>query len=177
MCLKKTEQEIFRFDIHAIRKEEAKSFLSHFKLPPNVVWTKSLRENLYSMIVCILNKIPLIVIGKPGCSKTLALKILVAHFQGKNSNNKFFEKFPEVLLFSFQGSLSCQSQDIKAIFLRAKQALKSGEKILPVVFIDEIGLCELSPYNPLKVLHELLEIEALDIGFVGISNWRLDAAK
>jgi hypothetical protein len=27
----------------------------------------------------------------------------------------------------------------------------------PVVVIDEIGLCELSPYNPLKVLHSLLE--------------------
>ncbi len=28
--------------------------------------------------------------------------------------------------------------------------------VIPVVLLDEIGLAELSPYNPLKVLHALL---------------------
>ena len=42
---------------------------------------------------------------------------------------------------------------------------------------DEIRLAELSKYNPLKVLHSLLELENRDISFVGISNWRLDASK
>ena len=42
---------------------------------------------------------------------------------------------------------------------------------------DEIGLAELSRYNPLKVLHNILEIENRKIGFVGVSNWRLDASK
>lgn len=36
-------------------------------------------------------------------------------------------------------------------------------------------------YNPLKVLHGLIEPQfpkdSLDIGVVGISNWALDAAK
>jgi E3 ubiquitin-protein ligase RNF213 len=49
--------------------------------------------------------------------------------------------------------------------------------LLPVFGFDEIGLAELSKYNPLKVLHSLLEVENRDIGFVGISNWRLDASK
>ncbi len=48
---------------------------------------------------------------------------------------------------------------------------------MPVLVFDEIGLAELSRYNPLKVLHNILEIENRDIGFVGISNWRLDASK
>jgi hypothetical protein len=53
--------------------------------------------------------------------------------------------------------------------------IKNG--LLPVFVFDEIGLAELSKYNPLKVLHNLLEVENRDIGFVGISNWRLDASK
>jgi hypothetical protein len=57
--------------------------------------------------------------------------------------------------------------------------LDLNEKGTPVVVIDEIGLCELSPYNPLKVLHSLLEPnEAVDeVAFLGISNWSLDASK
>ena len=47
--------------------------------------------------------------------------------------------------------------------------------------MDEVGLAEVSKYNPLKVLHGLIEPqfpkEQLDIGVVGISNWALDAAK
>jgi hypothetical protein len=49
--------------------------------------------------------------------------------------------------------------------------------LLPVFVFDEIGLAELSKYNPLKVLHNLLELENRRIAFIGISNWRLDASK
>jgi hypothetical protein len=49
----------------------------------------------------------------------------------------------------------------------------------PTVIIDEIGLCEKSEHNPLKVLHSLLEPqeEYEKIAFLGISNWALDASK
>ena len=35
--------------------------------------------------------------------------------------------------------------------------------------IDEMGLAELSPHNPLKVLHPFLDKPLMS--FVGISNW------
>ncbi len=54
---------------------------------------------------------------------------------------------------------------------------RQKNNLLPVFVLDEIGLPELSKYNPLKVLHCSLELENRDIGFVGISNWRLDASK
>jgi hypothetical protein len=41
--------------------------------------------------------------------------------------------------------------------------------------MDEIGLCELSQHNPLKILHSLLEPP--QVAFIGISNWALDASK
>jgi hypothetical protein len=49
--------------------------------------------------------------------------------------------------------------------------------VLYVLVFDEIGLAEISIHNPLKVLHPLLEVENRDIGFIAISNWRLDASK
>ena len=49
--------------------------------------------------------------------------------------------------------------------------------MLPVFVFDEIGLAELSKFNPLKVLHNILELDNRKIAFIGISNWRLDASK
>ncbi len=48
---------------------------------------------------------------------------------------------------------------------------------MPVIFFDEIGLAEQSSHNPLKILHNYLEIENINFAFVGISNYRLDASK
>lgn len=39
-----------------------------------------------------------------------------------------------------------------------------------------MGLAEISPNNPLKVIHSELDNND-EIGFVGISNWSLDASK
>ncbi len=47
--------------------------------------------------------------------------------------------------------------------------------ILVLLLFDEMGLAEISKENALKVMHALLE--NLEIGFVGISNWQLDASK
>ena len=49
-----------------------------------------------------------------------------------------------------------------------------------MVLLDEVGLAENSPNNPLKVLHSILEPgkgKLPDVAVVGISNWALDAAK
>ena len=44
-----------------------------------------------------------------------------------------------------------------------------------------MGLAEISPNNPLKVIHSQLEYDENEdskkIAFVGISNWSLDASK
>lgn len=81
-------------------------------------------------------------------------------------------------MVSFQGSDSCTSDGILKAYDKAKNYLKVNEgDLLPVFVFDEIGLAELSKYNPLKVLHNLLEVENCEIAFVGISNWRLDASK
>ena len=85
-------------------------------------------------------------------------------------------------MFSFQGSESCTSDGILKAYEKAKKYLELQTKdiannLLPVFVFDEIGLAEISKYNPLKVLHSLLEVENREIAFLGISNWRLDASK
>ena len=159
-------------------KEEADFYISHFSQDEQIVQNDSITECILAMIVCILTRIPLLVIGKPGCSKTLALRFLQKQFKGSHSSDPFFKNYPEIVLFTFQGSLTCESSGIEKVFERAKNAGKTNPAIIPVVVIEEIGLCELSPHNPLKVLHKRLELDSsLDIGFLGLSNWRLDAAK
>ena len=74
------------------------------------------------------------------------------------------------------------SSNFSQVFDKACKYKKhnSSDKVLPVVLLDEIGLAEISTYNPLKVLHRLLEPELSEfpeVAVVGISNWALDAAK
>jgi len=48
-------------------------------------------------------------------------------------------------------------------------------------FLILVGLAETSPFNPLKVLHSLLEpsypATGPTVSVIGISNWRLDISK
>ncbi|CAF4873659.1 unnamed protein product, partial [Rotaria sp. Silwood1] len=84
-----------------------------------------------------------------------------------------------VILIGETGSKNCTSESVLKVFERAEKYLgvETSSNILPVIVFDEIGLAELSTHNPLKVLHSKLEIETCKYGFVGISNWHLDAAK
>lgn len=55
--------------------------------PKEIAKNFSLRENLFVMLVCILNKIPLFLTGGPGSSKTLSLNLLVKSLKGSVSKD------------------------------------------------------------------------------------------
>ncbi len=67
------------------------------------------------------------------------------------------------------------SMGLEATFKKALRFRK--DETIALVLLDEVGLCETSPYNPLKVLHAPLEPSDPKCAVVGISNWALDAAK
>ncbi|CAF1181545.1 unnamed protein product [Rotaria sordida] len=148
-------------------------------LPPGTARNRALYDNIFVLLACIINRIPLFLCGKPGCSKTSAIQIVLSNLKGRKSNVEHFRIFPELVPVSFQGSQNCTSESITKVFERAADytQVKSSEELIPVIVFDEIGLAELSPHNPLKVLHGELEIENCQYGFVGVSNWRLDASK
>ena len=57
---------------------------------------KALRENVFMMVVCIENRIPLFVIGKPGSSKSLAKSLAVDAMKGVTARNSLFKSMKTV---------------------------------------------------------------------------------
>ena len=159
--------------------DEQEDYLYRMNLPKGIALNSALKENVFTALVCIVNKIPCFICGKPGCSKTLTVQLLSTNLRGVDSIEPFFRTLPEVYVITFQGSESSTSEGIEKAFEKARALLaKNADRlILPLVVFDEMGLAELSPNNPLKVLHSLLEPDKAEVAFVGISNWRLDASK
>ncbi|CAM2726708.1 unnamed protein product [Rotaria socialis] len=162
-----------------LEREQKKLIDEMMELPTGTAPNRSLRDNIFVLFACIINRIPLFLCGKPGSSKSSAVQIVISNLKGKKSKDPYFQTLPELVAVSFQGSQNCTSESIIKVFERAANysPVKSISELLPVIVFDEIGLAELSPHNPLKVLHAELEVENNRYGFVGVSNWRLDASK
>ena len=166
----------------AIVRMEEEDYLDRMELPPGTARNAALRENVFVMLVSILNRIPVFVVGKPGCSKSLSIQLIRSNLRGRDSRDSLFTKLPQLYVVSYQGSESSTSEGIIKVFEKARKykSHNNDGNVLPVVLLDEVGLAENSKYNPLKVLHSLLEPgegELPDVAVVGISNWSLDAAK
>lgn len=168
--------------IKKIIVEQQNDILRRMELPLGTAKNTALRENVFVILVCIFNYIPVFVVGKPGCSKSLSMQLIRSNLRGKDSENDFFKTLPQLYCVSFQGSESSTSDGIIKVFEKAQnyQNYNKPKDVLSVVILDEIGLAEISRFNPLKVLHNLLEPDnkvSPNVSVVGISNWALDAAK
>ena len=145
-----------------------------------IALNRALRENLFTCFVCIDNNVPLIIVGKPGTGKSLSFQILYNSLKGEYSDSDMFKEKGKLYRYYYQGSETSTAEGIEQVFLKAQKAqLKNkGKQIISLVFFDEMGLAERSNNNPLKVIHYLLERDSKDsVPFLGISNWKLDAAK
>ena len=164
----------------AIVRMEEEDYLDRMELPPCTARNAALRENVFVMLVCILNRIPIFVVGNPGCSKSLSIQLIRSNLRGRDSKNPLFRELPQLYVVSYQSSESSTSEGINKVFEKAHKYKSHNKDVLPVVLLDEVGLAENSKYNPLKVVHSLLEPgegKLPDVAVVGISNWSLDAAK
>ena len=185
-----------------------------------IALNRALKENLFTCFTCIVNTVPLIIVGKPGTGKSLSFQILYNSLKGDYSDNEIFKKIGKLYRYYYQGSETSTAKGIKKVFKKAinaknkiknkkkkdeenkeekeekkeeeekeeeknEEEMKDIKKIeeeknknIYLVFFDEMGLAERSSNNPLKVIHYLLEKDTEDsVPFLGISNWRLDAAK
>ena len=174
------QNKYFNGDFLKIPSLEMDYVINSFKVPIGIAKNQALKENLFSSLYCIINKIPLIICGKPGRSKTLCIQILENSMKGKEGSKSFLCKsFPELIIKKIQGSLNTKAKDIEEVFENAREMQKdeSNKGKLCLVLMDEMGLAELSINNPLKVIHFELENEKEKIPFIGITNWALDASK
>ena len=145
-----------------------------------IALNRALRENLFTTFTCIENLVPIIIVGKPGTGKSLSFQILFNTLKGENSESPMFRKIGKLYRYYYQGSDTSTAEGIEQVFEKALNAKKKDKnnKNINLVFFDEMGLAERSSNNPLKVIHFLLEKDEKDsVPFLGISNWRLDAAK
>lgn len=158
--------------------EDVNWFISHLHFPDDIAQTKALKQNLFATIACTCTKTPLILVGKPGTSKTLSFNIAVDNLKGIDSDTdilKDTELFPSLDPQAYQCSRQTTSFEIDQLFRRAiKRQTTYSDEINCVVFMDEAGLPEES-HESLKILHHYLDEHK--VSFVAISNNILDAAK
>ena len=185
--LKEKMNEIFGLDFEHLPLEISKVIADETEVEEGIAKNRALLDNLFSLFVCISNKIPIFICGKPGCSKSLSAQLIFKSMKGEDSNSKFFKQESKLIRHSYQGSLSSTSEGVLKVFKVARKAIqkKEGENnneiknIISMIYFDEMGLAEISPNNPLKVIHSQLEYDENKdkVAFVGISNWTLDASK
>eukprot|EP00442_Polarella_glacialis_P009890 CAMPEP_0115115300 /NCGR_PEP_ID=MMETSP0227-20121206/42599_1 /TAXON_ID=89957 /ORGANISM="Polarella glacialis, Strain CCMP 1383" /LENGTH=477 /DNA_ID=CAMNT_0002515923 /DNA_START=1 /DNA_END=1434 /DNA_ORIENTATION=+ len=58
-------------DLSQMLTETQLEFVSQMELGEGIALNEALRENLFMLLVSIMNQIPVLLIGKPGCSKSL----------------------------------------------------------------------------------------------------------
>ena len=171
--------DIKDFDFKEIPKKEQEFIANNIEIKKGIAKNKILLENIFTLFVCVNAKIPLFIVGKPGCSKSLSVQLLFKSMKGEISDNILFKTLPKLIINSYQGSKSSTSQGVLNIFKRARAII--DKQSISMIYFDEMGLAEHSPNNPLKVIHSELEYDLNEgnkkIAFVGISNWRLDASK
>ena len=116
--------------------KESKFILDQIYINPHrgIAKNNPLRENIFCELFCLINKIPLIICGKPGNSKSLSVQLLLDNMKGKSSLNEFFKNpdMKEVISYPFQGSTTCTSKGIKKTFDKARNFAKNNNDMLQI---------------------------------------------
>jgi len=171
--------------------DEQTNVLERVDPPIGIAWNSALLENVFAAFHCINNKVPIYICGKPGCSKSLAIQLIYSSLRGENSKDPYLKTLPRLIVSRYQGSTTSKSSGILNVFKKARNIIKGNleignnnksllqEKIISLVYFDEMALAEKSRNNPLKILHSELEPkdEGDKVAFIGISNYKIDASK
>ena len=144
----------FDYEFLHIPLKESKYIINQLDIAPEkgIAKNNALRENIFCELFCLVNKVPLIICGKPGNSKTLSVQLLLDNLKGKSSLNDFFKNpdYKEVMPYPFQGSTTCTSKGVLKTFDKARKFSEKNKEMMSLVFFDEMGLAEESIENPLK---------------------------
>ena len=185
------EQETATKSMKSASKKIAKilhdSALGSSVAPEIIALNEALCENLFAIFVCVLNGIFVIIVGRPGSSKSLSVEILKAVLSPSNDEmRKKLGGLPSVRELYFQCSPLSTSAGFQSLFQSAQKMSVDPQVMLGMVVLDELGLADLSPEKPIKVLHSALErksvltygeTEESSYSVVALSSWTVDAAQ
>ena len=167
-----------------VTHEAMRHVYSNALLPVGVACTSALMENLYCTVVCTSAKIPLAIVGPPGCSKTISFSLAMDNLSKQPAQPELYRQLPKMEPFRYQCTEQSTSHDILSRFDAAwnrQQQFNSlsseghsplDEQAVSVVFLDEVGLV---PEVEMKAIHPRLDHP--QVSAVLLSNRQLDAAK
>jgi len=84
----------FGFNFDEMPKKEQLYISNNIEMKEGIAKNKALLENLFALFVCVNSKVPLFIVGKPGCSKSLSVQLLLYFFD-------FFKNFQDYVLKIF----------------------------------------------------------------------------
>ena len=162
-------------------------------IPNGIARTNALLENLWCIVVSCCSLVPIIIIGPPGCSKTLSFSIALENLKPSKNQQDLYKKLYNLEVFRYQCTEQSTDNEISGRFesaiIRQQQfdedlllnndnnpnnPNNNHQQVLSrcVVFLDEAGLSE---EIPLKAIHYYLDHPI--VACVIMSNISLDAAK
>lgn len=124
-----------------VKQVEETDFFHRLKIDyGSIAANSAIKENIYCFFVSIYNRLPMIIVGPPGCSKSLAIRILTENMKGYNSEDKYLTEFHSIRAINFQGSELCTSKQVESLFLKAtgksKHQLDENQSIIKVIVFD-----------------------------------------
>lgn len=106
---------------YTILEDTQRDFVQQFSLGEGIALNEAILENLFMILISVLNEIPIFVIGKPGSSKSLAMGLIQSNLNGDASDNDFLRSLPAVEVFPYQCSPLSTSAGIEQAFESARR--------------------------------------------------------
>jgi len=182
-ALTATESCYYSFrDFHAVLAATLRRFYDETDIPVGIAPTAALMENLFATVICIDAKIPVMICGPAGCSKTLSFTIAVDNMKGPASKRPLYQRLHHLHPFRYQCSEQSTDTEIEAVYDSAikRQLMFEGSDDpgrcteRSAVLLDEAGLPS-EDTMPLKVIH--YKMDHPQVATVILTNKLLDAAK
>ena len=95
-------------------------------LPNDISQNAAFLENLVTGLICNQCKIPLLIVGKPGSSKTLAIQVLknlLSSDYSLRNKEEFYNlrHFTNNIFMPYWGSPKTTTQDVQEVFQKAEK--------------------------------------------------------
>ena len=125
--------------------EEQNYWLNAIDVPDNVAKVRALREKTYAALMCSMTRTPIMILGKPGCSKSLTVSLLITAMT--NPHAKQLLHLASFSVQPYQGSRQSTSSSLLQVFERARGRQKKLRELknrktrpLALVLLDEVHL-------------------------------------
>ena len=83
--------KLFEDNFVEVPEHEQKYIAKNIEMKTGIAKNRALLENLFTIFACVNAKIPLFIVGKPGCSKSLSVQLLFGAMKGESSDNLLFK--------------------------------------------------------------------------------------